>query len=91
MITNRRRWPNGRLKGAKTLSLKHAALADLTLCEPWLTRKQLAVRSGYCTQWIREILSSPQVQTYLAARKAQLIDPIIRKRLLERLDSHRTL
>jgi hypothetical protein len=45
----------------------------------------MAARFGYSEAWLSKILSSPAVKAHLARRRAELVDPLIRAALQERL------
>jgi hypothetical protein len=60
------------------LSRAHAALVDVLISEPWLSQRELAARFGYSESWISQILRSGAVRSYSAARRVELVDPVLR-------------
>lgn len=62
----------------------HEAMADLILENPWISQNQLAAHFGYSPAWISTVITSDGFQSFLAARKAELVDPELRLTLEER-------
>jgi len=62
---------------AKT-SYSHEAMADLILANPAIDQNELAAHFGYSASWVSNVISSDSFQAYLAERKAEIIDPILR-------------
>ncbi len=62
----------------------HEAMADLILENPWISQNQLAAHFGYSPAWISTVITSDGFQAFLAARKAELVDPELRLTLEER-------
>lgn len=62
----------------------HEAMADLILENPWISQNQLAAHFGYSAAWISTVITSDAFQSFLAARKAELVDPELRLTLEER-------
>lgn len=62
----------------------HEAMADLILENPWISQNQLAAHFGYSAAWVSTILTSDGFQSFLHARKAELVDPELRLTLEER-------
>jgi hypothetical protein len=62
----------------------HEAMADLILENPWISQNQLAAHFGYSPAWVSTIITSDGFQSFLASRKAELVDPELRLTLEER-------
>ena len=62
----------------------HEAMADLILENPWISQNQLAAHFGYSAAWISTIITSDGFQSFLAARRSELVDPELRLTLEER-------
>lgn len=62
----------------------HEAMADLILENPWISQNQLAAHFGYSPAWISTVITSDGFQSFLAARRGELIDPELRLTLEER-------
>lgn len=69
----------------KKVSYTHAACVDLILANPGISQGELAAHFGYTRPWICRIIGSDAFQEYLAARKAELIDPVIVHNMEERI------
>lgn len=55
----------------------HDAMIDVLLCEPGMTAQELASRLGYSGAWVSRIMCSDAFNERLAARKTELLDPVI--------------
>lgn len=69
------------------LDYSHQALADVILTNPQITRRELAVMFDRSITWMHYVMHSTAFQIYLEERKKELIDPVIRMTLEERLNS----
>ena len=69
----------GEMRGgvAKT-SYSHEALIDLILANPAIDQNELARKFGYTPGWISQVIGSDAFQAALAARKDQIVDPMLR-------------
>jgi len=65
-------------QGVRKISYTHDALADAILTNPAISQKELAAIFGYSEGWISQIIASDSFQAFIAARKEQIIDPILR-------------
>lgn len=63
----------------------HDAMIDLIIQEPTVSVKELAELFNYSSAWVSRILASDSFQARLAARKSDLIDPLIAQSLNERM------
>lgn len=74
-----------RRNGIVKVRYSHAALIDAIVANPTVTQRQLAAYFGYTEAWISQIMSSDAFQAALAARKEEIIDPLLRMTVEERL------
>lgn len=72
--------------GAKPPKIRytHEAMADLIIENPAISQNQLAAYFGYSPGWISTVINSDAFQSFLASRKAELVDPELRLTLNER-------
>ena len=63
----------------------HEAMIDLMISNPELTQIQLGKVFGYTGPWVSRIVNSDAFQARLAERKADLVDPMLRVTLDEKL------
>jgi hypothetical protein len=68
-------------------SYTHAALIDCIVANPWVSQRELAAHFGYTEGWISQILRSDALRELLAARKAELFDPIILQGIEKRMEA----
>lgn len=70
---------SGEMRGgvAKT-GYTHQALADLILANPAVSQNELAQHFGYTPGWISQILASDAFQAFIAERKNEIVDPLLR-------------
>lgn len=59
------------------LSYTHDAMIDLLIKEPMISQNQVAARFGYTPAWVSRIIRADSFQERLAARKGELVDPIL--------------
>ena len=69
----------GEMRGgvAKT-SYSHEALADYIIANPCIDQKDIAAHFGYTQGWLSQIIGSDAFQAYVAARKEEIVDPMLR-------------
>lgn len=63
----------------------HDAMIDMVVAEPWITQNEIAIRFGRTAPWISTIFASDAFQARLAARKDDLVDPVLRASIEERM------
>lgn len=78
------------------VNYSHLAMIDLILANPGISQNDLAVHFGYSPGWISNVMAADAFQAALAARRAQLIDPVIVASIEERargmmIQSHEVL
>jgi hypothetical protein len=59
----------------------------MLLANPAATQGQIATHFGYTQSWVSQLLSSDAVKEYLIERKVELMDPILRASMENRLDA----
>ncbi len=64
--------------GVGKANYTHAAMADLILANPAINQNDIAAHFGYTPGWISQVIGSDAFQAYLATRKEQIVDPILR-------------
>lgn len=62
----------------------HEDCVDIILANPGISQNELAARYGYSAAWISVVINSDAFQARLAARRSELIDPVLMATLNER-------
>lgn len=75
----------GRTQIRKRISYTHDAMIDILIREPFISQNELAEVFGYSPAWISIVLNSDMFQARLAARKEEVVNPVLRASLEERL------
>jgi hypothetical protein len=68
----------------KKVSYTHEGLIELMIEKPWMDQNHLAAHFGYTPSWISNILAADSFQARLAARREEIIDPVLKASLEER-------
>lgn len=68
----------------KRCSYTHDAMIDLIIKDPTLDQNHIAAHFGYTAGWISNILASDAFQERMAARKTEIVDPVIKATIEER-------
>lgn len=71
--------PTGAPAPIKSVNDAHKALADLIISHPFCSQDDYARMMGYSATWVSNIIHSDAFQAYLAARKDEILDPVIRQ------------
>lgn len=74
----------GRLKRC---SYTHDALIDLIIKHPGMDQNHLAAAFGYTPGWISNILASDAFKARMAARREEVVDPVMRATIKERFEA----
>jgi len=71
---------------ARTVKVRysHADMVDFIIANPGVSQASLALRYGYTQGWVSQILASDALQELIAARRKELVDPVIAASLEER-------
>lgn len=67
------------------VSFTHDAIIDLLIAQPHLNQREIAAQFGYTPTGIGIIVRSDSFKARLEARKADLIDPLIKQTIEDRL------
>ena len=65
------------------VSYTHDAMIDLVLSNPVISQNEIAAHFGYTASWVSIIFNSDAFQSRLAARKEEIIDPLVRGQVEE--------
>jgi len=65
---------------------RHDALIDAIIADPSARQRELARLFGYTEGWLSQVMSSDSFKVRLAARRAELIDPVLVASVEERLE-----
>lgn len=69
----------GELKGGvQKVGYSHKAMADLIVANPAISQNDLAAYFGYTPGWVSQVLASDSFQAYIAERKEEIVDPVLR-------------
>lgn len=63
----------------------HDAIIDMIVAEPQISQNEIASRFGYSAAWVSIIVNSDAFQARLKERKEDLVDPLIRATVEDRL------
>jgi hypothetical protein len=69
----------------KKLSYTHDALIDMIIQNPAVSQAWLAAQFGYTQSWISQVVNSDAFRERLAERKEDVVDPVLRMTLEERI------
>lgn len=70
--------------GIEKVRYTHEAMIDQLITNPHLSQGELAALFGYSAGWISTILASDAFQEKLAARREEIVDPIMKATMEER-------
>lgn len=63
----------------------HDAMIDVIVAQPWISQGELARHFGYSESWISIVVNSDAFKERLAERKDDIVDPVLRSSLEERI------
>lgn len=66
------------------LNYSHADMIDFIIANPGCTQNHLAARYGYSVGWVSNVMASDAWQSAMAARRAELVDPVLTASVEER-------
>lgn len=69
----------------KRVSFTHDALIDLIIANPMLSQGELAKHFGYTQPWLSRVMNSDAFLERLAARKQDVVDPVLTLSIDEKL------
>lgn len=59
------------------VSYTHADMIDCIIGNPGISQGALAARYGYSQSWVCQVMSSDAFQSALAARRTEIVDPVL--------------
>lgn len=71
----------------KELSYTHEAMVDLLVQRPMISQGDVARHFGYTEGWVSQIIRSDGFRELIAARKKELVDPVILQGLEQRMEA----
>lgn len=75
------------------MSYTHDGMVDLIVNNPSISQGEIARVFGYTEGWVSQIVRSDSFRESLAARKGELVDPILKASLEDRINglAHRSI
>lgn len=73
--------------GIQRVSYTHEAMIDLLIARPMITQAEIAAVFGYTQAWVSRIVRSDAFREMIAARKSELVDPLILQSIDTRLNA----
>jgi hypothetical protein len=77
--------PKGKSEIA-TVRFQHDGIIDMILVNPMIDQGTIARECGYSQTWVSIIVNSSAFKERLAERKGELIDPVLRATIQEKVD-----
>jgi hypothetical protein len=76
-------------RGARPPKLRytHQAMADLVIENPGISQNQIAAAFGYTPAWVSTVFCSDAFKALLEQRRGEVIDPVLRMSLRERIEA----
>jgi hypothetical protein len=71
--------------GIQRVSYTHDSLIDLIVENPCISQNELAARFGYTPGWVSQVVNSDAFRERLAQRREEVVDPVLRMSLEERI------
>lgn len=68
------------------VSYTHDAMVDLIIARPEISQGEIAKHFGFTPPWISRVIRSDAFKERMAARKGDLVDPLILQSIEERFD-----
>lgn len=65
------------------LNYSHVAMVDFIIANPGISQGEIALRLGYTQSWLSTVFGTDAFQVALAARREQIVDPVLRATLEE--------
>lgn len=66
------------------INYSHQDMIDFIIANPGISQGDLAKRYGYSQGWVCNVMASDAWQTMMAARRAELVDPVLAATVEER-------
>lgn len=64
----------------------HTDMIDFLIANPRASQNELALRYGYTVGWISNVMASDAWKAAMAARRAELVDPVLLATITERFE-----
>lgn len=68
------------------IKYSHQDMIDFIIANPGVSQGQLAARYGYTQGWISNVMASDAWKAAMAARRAELVDPVLTATIQERFE-----
>lgn len=65
----------------------HECIINEMVADPLVTQKELCERFAYSAGWMSRLINSDSFQARLAERREQLLDPMLKARLKDKMES----
>jgi hypothetical protein len=62
-------------------------MIDMVLAQPWITQREIAKHFGMTESWVSVIFNSEAFREHLAQRKDEILDPVLKSTIEDRLRS----
>ena len=69
----------------KKVGYSHEAVIETILANPGITQRELARKFEYSEAWLSQVINSDAFRERLAAKKEDVVDPVLRMSLEERI------
>jgi hypothetical protein len=66
------------------LRYSHTDMIDFIIANPSVSQGQLAARYGYTPAWVSNVMASDAWQSAMAARRDEIVDPVMKATMQER-------
>jgi hypothetical protein len=76
--------PVGAIRPTK-LRYTHEAVIDMIVADPGVSQNKLAATFGYTPGWLSTVMGSDAFKARLAERREEIVDPVLRMSLEERM------
>ena len=73
------------MSGIAKVKYSHDAMIDQIIQNPQVSQNQLAAMFGYTVGWVSQVVNSDAFRERLAERKEEVVDPLLRMSLEERI------
>ena len=64
--------------GVQKVGYSHQAMADFIIGNPCISQGEIAGHFGYTEGWVSQVIASDSFQAFLAERKNEIVDPLLR-------------
>ena len=77
--------PGAGLDAIAKVSYSHDAMIDEIVANPQISQNELAQKFGYTAGWVSQVVNSDAFRERLAQRREDVVDPVLRMSLEERI------